>query len=71
MTEHRSASSTKTNLPLYRHFKQRTDHILFERDVRVTILQITTNDLLLEMEDKWIKAIDSLHPKGLNGTFYE
>ncbi len=69
LTEHRAASTTKTNLPLYKHFLQKTDHN-FERDSRITILQATTRNRLLEKENSWIKSMDTTYPKGLNSQFH-
>lgn len=65
LAEHRAAGSHKSHFPLYKHFLQRADHN-FERDAKITILQATTRSRLLEMENKWIKAMDCIYPKGLN-----
>lgn len=69
MAEHRTASSTKTYLPLYKHFDKIQDHN-FTRDIKVTILEVTTQSHLLEKENNWIKAMESVYPKGLNGRPY-
>ena len=63
--EHNMESTSKTNLPLYKHFTQKADHS-FERDVIATILQATTRSRLLETELKWIESIETVYPKGLN-----
>ena len=65
LTEHIALSKTKTNLPLYKHFLQKADHN-FERDTKVTILQVTTRNRLLEIENNWIRLMDTIYPKGLN-----
>ncbi len=71
LAEHRAASSTstKTYLPLYKHFLQKADHN-FERDVKVTILEVTAQNHLLQTKNNWIKAIESIYPKGLNCRVY-
>ena len=69
LAEHRTASNVKTHLPLYKHFLQKADHN-FERDVRITILQATTKSSLLKTENQWIKAMDTIYPRGLNSKSY-
>ena len=69
LNEHRATSKTRTNLPLYKHFFQKVDHH-FQRDGKVTILQVTTQKGLLEVEEKWIKLMDTVCPKGLKSQFH-
>lgn len=47
LTEHQMESTLKINLALYKHFLQKGDHV-FDRDIRLTILQATTKNHLLE-----------------------
>ena len=68
MGGHRQALTTKTNLPLYKHFAGKPDHN-FERDARVTILEKTTGDLLLTREAHWMTTLETVYPKGLNSRF--
>ena len=68
MGGHRQATTIKTNLPLYKHFAGRQDHD-FQKDVKVTILEKTTTNLLLIREANWIQTLDTVYPKGLNSRF--
>ena len=65
---HRQAATTKTNLPLYKHFIGKQDHD-FQRDIKVTILEKTTTNSLLVREAYWILTLDTVYPKGLNSRF--
>ena len=69
LAEHRATSSTKTHFPLYKHFLQRADHN-FEKDITVTILEVTSQNLLLEKENNWIKAMRTVYPNGLNSNLH-
>ena len=64
----RQATTIKINLPLYKHFAGRQDHD-FQRDVKVTIVEKTTTDLLLIRKAHWIQTMDTVYPKGLNSRF--
>ena len=68
MGGHRQALTTKPNLPLYKHFAGKPNHN-FERDARVTILEKTTEDLLLTREAHWMTTLETVYPKGLNSRF--
>lgn len=65
LAEHQMERTVKSNLPLYKHFSQKKDHD-FNRDIRFTILQVTTKSHLLEATDNWIKSLNTTFPKGLN-----
>lgn len=65
LIEHQIESTVKTNLPLYKHFLQKGDHD-FGRDIKLTILQATTKNNLLEATNNWIKCLDTTSPRGLN-----
>ena len=69
LTEHKTGIKTNTNSPLYKHFLQKADHN-FERDISITILKATTKDNLLKSRNNWIKNMDTIYPKGLNGLFH-
>ena len=63
--KHRTDSTIKLNLPLYKHYFQKAAHN-FEQDVRITILQSTARPYLPEAERDWLKKMDTVFPKGLN-----
>ena len=65
LTEHQMENATRSNLPLYQHFQQKPDHN-FERDIKITILQATTRNCLLETANNWVRSLDTMYPKGLN-----
>ncbi len=65
---HRAACTTKPNLPIYKHFRSKTDHN-FERDAKLTILEKTSQSLLTSREGHWIKTLDTVYPKGLNSRY--
>ena len=65
LSKHRTDSTIKLNLPLYKHFFQKAAHN-FERDIRITILQSTARDHLPEAQRDWSQKMDTTFPKGLN-----
>ncbi len=65
---HRAACRIKTTLPIYKHFSSSKDHI-FNRDIKLTILEKTTANNLTTRESYWINALDTVHPRGLNSRF--
>ena len=69
LAQHITNSTVKTNFPLYKHFLQKADHH-FENDTRVTILQTTTRNRLLEAENTWIQSMDTTSPNGLNTKYH-
>ncbi len=68
MSGHRAASRIKHNLPLYKHFNNSPDHI-FEKDIKITILEKTTTALLDARERHWINTLETVFPKGLNSRY--
>lgn len=64
MQGHRRDHATK-NMPLYRHLRKK-DHGF--NNLKVTILEVTTNDLL-EAEEKWINLLNTRLPTGLTQHF--
>ena len=63
--KHKTDSTTKLSLPLYKHFFQQSAHN-FLRDIRITILQSTARNHLAEAERDWLTKLDTTFPKGLN-----
>ena len=64
---HRAASRIKTLLPIYKHFN--TPNHIFERDIKLTILEKTTKAQLTYRESHWINTLDTVYPKGLNSCY--
>lgn len=64
---HRAASKIKTNLPIYKHFSLPNHNL--ERDIRVTILEKTTKEMLDLRERHWINTLETVYPKGLNSRY--
>ncbi len=65
---HRAASRLKISLPIYKHFITKPNHNL-ERDIKITILEKTTRNLLTQRESHWISTLETVHPKGLNSRY--
>ncbi len=65
---HRAASKTKPNLPIYKHFLTLPNHNI-ERDIKITILEKTTQDKLTSRESHWISTLETVYPKGLNSRY--
>jgi hypothetical protein len=54
------------NRPLYKHLTQ-SSHTF--KDIRASILEMTTVDKLLERELHWINTLNTRHPHGFNSTY--
>lgn len=65
---HRTASRFKTNLPLYKHFINSPEHN-FYNDIKITILEKTTQQQLNDKERHWINTLETVYPKGLNSRY--
>ncbi len=68
MSGHRAMSRIKTNLPIYKHFINSPDHS-FAKDIKITILEKTTEDQLDAREKHWINTLETVLPKGLNSRY--
>ncbi len=64
---HRAARKIKINLPIYKHFRLPNHN--FESDIKVTILEKTTKELLDSRERHWINTLETVFPKGLNSRY--
>ena len=64
---HRTATKTKTNWPIYRHFSSNNHD--FIRDHRIIIIEATTRENLLNREKLWITRLNTTLPHGWNSTY--